>query len=143
MKQSIHVARNSDDCEVPVGVVIVRENEVLVSACNERESNFDPTGHAEIVALRKAGAILNRWNLSDCDLYVTLEPCTMCAGAIVNARIRKVVFGAYDARYGAMQSAYSIGTDGKLNHRVQVQGGILSDECGLLLTEFFKKIRRK
>jgi len=127
--------------EVPVGAVVVCDGQVVSVAHNMRISDSDPTAHAEIQAMRLAGKVLGRWNLSGCDLWVTLEPCVMCAGAIVNARIDNVYFGAYDSRFGGLGSVYNIGSG--LNHTFKIAGGIMQDECKALLSNFFEQIRFK
>jgi tRNA(adenine34) deaminase len=128
--------------DVPVGaVVLAPSGEVLASACNAREAAQDPTAHAEVLALRSASAALGSWRLDGCTLAVTLEPCTMCAGAIVLARVARVVFGAWDPKAGAAGSTRDVLRDVRLNHRVEVVGGVLEDECGALLREFFEQHR--
>jgi tRNA(adenine34) deaminase len=143
MQAAINVALQAPKIEVPIGAVVVLDGDIIATAHNRRESDFDPTAHAEILALRKAGEILKRWNLNDCDIYVTLEPCAMCAGAIVNARIRTLYFGAFDKRFGAVKSLYNIGTDAKQNHTFNAVGGVMESDCAKLLTNFFIKIRSK
>lgn len=128
--------------DVPVGAVVVRDGLVIAARHNERELTGDPTAHAEVLALRDAAAAVGHWRLDDCDLYVTLEPCPMCAGAIVNSRIRRVVFGAFDPKAGAVRSLFEIADDPRLNHRAQVDGGLLADEAAALLKNFFAKRRR-
>lgn len=128
--------------EVPVGAVIVRHGKVLASAYNLRESKKNPLAHAEILAIEKASKKLKGWRLVDCELYVTLEPCPMCAGAIINSRIDNVYFGAYDGKAGAFGSVYDL-AQGKLNHTPSVQGGILKEECALMLSSYFKGKRNK
>ncbi len=133
--------------EVPVGAVIVQceqNREPLTIACahNQRETLKDPTAHAEILCLRSAGARLNNWQLLDCTLYVTLEPCTMCAGALTNARIRRIVFGCFDPKAGATGSLYNIPADERLNHRPELTGGVLADEASHLLKAFFRARRK-
>jgi tRNA(adenine34) deaminase len=128
--------------DVPVGAVVVRNGLVIAARHNERELTGDPTAHAEVLALRDAAAAVGHWRLDDCDLYVTLEPCPMCAGAIVNSRIRRVVFGASDPKAGAVRSLFEIADDPRLNHRAQVDGGLLADEAAALLKNFFAKRRR-
>jgi len=123
--------------EVPVGAVVVRERTIIGRGFNQRHTLKDPTAHAEMIAITAAASAVGDWRLSDCDLYVTLEPCTMCAGAIVLARIRRLVFGATDPKAGACGTLYDIPTDERLNHRVEVTGGVLADECGQILTQFF------
>ncbi len=128
--------------DVPVGAVVVRNGLVIAARHNERELTGDPTAHAEVLALRDAAAAVGHWRLDDCDLYVTLEPCPMCAGAIVNSRIRRVVFGASDPKAGAVRSLFEIADDPRLNHRAQVDGGLLANEAAALLKNFFAKRRR-
>ncbi|MEM8947084.1 MAG: tRNA adenosine(34) deaminase TadA [Planctomycetota bacterium] len=128
--------------EVPVGAVIVREGQVIAAAHNGREQLRDPTAHAEMVAITQAAAALNSWRLEGCTLYVTLEPCPMCAGAILQARISRVVYGAKDPKAGAVDSLFELLTDRRLNHRAEVTGGVMSDECGQMLTDFFAAKRR-
>ena len=124
--------------EVPIGAVVFGpDGQVLSSAYNERVTNSDPTGHAEVLALRRAGAAFGSWNLSGCTLAVTLEPCTMCAGAVVLSRVSRLVFGAWDPKAGAVGSLWDVVRDQRLNHRPEVVGGVLADECGALLEEFF------
>jgi tRNA(adenine34) deaminase len=129
--------------DVPVGAVVVRDGLIIAARHNERELTGDPTAHAEVLALRDAAAVVGHWRLDDCDLYVTLEPCPMCAGAIVNSRIRRVVFGASDPKAGAVRSLFEIADDPRLNHRAQVDGGLLADEAAALLKDFFAKKRRR
>ena len=128
--------------EVPVGAVIVHEGRVIGKARNQRETLKDPTAHAEILALTQAAAALERWRLTGARMYVTLEPCAMCAGALVNARIDELIYGATDPKAGACGSLYDIPSDGRLNHRLKVTSGILADECGAILKEFFGAKRR-
>jgi len=127
--------------EVPVGAVAVCGGQVVGRACNQRELLHDPTAHAEMLAITQAAEGLGRWRLSGVTLYVTLEPCAMCAGAMVLARIDRLVYGARDPKAGAVESLYQILSDERLNHRVPVEGGLLAEECGALLTEFFRKRR--
>ena len=123
---------------MPIGAVLLDgAGAVLAAAGNEREQAQDPTAHAEILALRMAARALGSWRLTGCTLVVTLEPCTMCAGALVLARVERLVFGAYDPKAGAVASLFDVVRDSRLNHRVDVRGGILEAECGALLTEFF------
>lgn len=128
--------------EVPVGAVVVRNDQVLATAYNERELSSDPTAHAELLALRRAAAAVNSWRLIDADLYVTLEPCPMCAGAIVNARIKRVFYGCDDPKAGAARSLYSLLEDSRLNHRVQVVPGVRATEGADLLKAFFSRLRK-
>ena len=128
--------------EVPIGAVIVHEDRVIAAAHNQREQLRDPTAHAEMIAITQAAQALNSWRLTGCTLYVTLEPCPMCAGAIVQARIPLVVFGATDPKAGAVQTLYQLLADRRLNHQCQTVAGVLGTECGRLLTEFFEAQRR-
>ena len=123
--------------DVPIGAVVVREGEVIAAAGNERELQADPTAHAEVLALRAAAAALGGWRLPGTTLYVTLEPCAMCAGAIVLARVPRVVYGAADPKAGAAGSVLDILADPRLNHRPEVTGGVLADDAAKLLREFF------
>ena len=127
--------------DVPIGAVVAREGEPLAAAGNERELRRDPTAHAEVLAIRAAAEALGGWRLPDTTLYVTLEPCAMCAGAIVLARIPEVVFGAPDPKAGAAGSVIDLLADPALNHRPQVTAGLLEDECAALLREFFASRR--
>ncbi|MEG0641259.1 MAG: tRNA adenosine(34) deaminase TadA [Clostridium sp.] len=142
MSLAIEEARKAGDLgEVPVGAVIVKDNQVIASAYNMKECLKDTTAHAEILAIKQASSIISGWRLIDCDLYVTLEPCVMCSGAIVQSRIGRIIFGAYDKRYGACRSLYNIPDEGKLNHRVEVIEGVMEKECSTLLSDFFRKRR--
>jgi tRNA(adenine34) deaminase len=124
--------------DVPVGAVIIDQaGNVLAAAGNEREVRHDPTAHAEILALREASRRLRSWRLTGLTLVVTLEPCTMCAGAMVLARVARLIFGAFDPKAGAVSSIFDVVRDPRLNHRVEVRGGVLEAECGALLKEFF------
>jgi tRNA(adenine34) deaminase len=127
--------------EVPVGAVIVQQDRVIAAAYNQREMLHDPTAHAEMIAITQAAESLGDWRLEDCTLYVTLEPCPMCAGAIVQARIPRLVFGAVDPKAGACVSLYSLLNDSRLNHQVEVVGRVLEMECGSILKEFFTRRR--
>jgi tRNA(adenine34) deaminase len=127
--------------DVPVGAVVVKDAEVIARACNEREFRRDPTAHAEVVALQRAAAELGRWRLDDCTLYVTLEPCTMCAGATVLARLGRLVYGPQDRRAGAALSLYNVPQDKRLNHRVEITSGVLAEECAELLQGYFRTMR--
>ena len=123
--------------EMPVGCVIVKDGKIIARGYNEREDSFDPTAHAEIVAMRRAAEALGSWRLSGCTLYVTLEPCPMCAGAIVQSRIDRLVFGAYDEAAGCAGSVYRIPEDPAFNHFCKCEGGILMEECKSVLSSFF------
>jgi tRNA(adenine34) deaminase len=127
--------------EVPVGAVVVVRGEVVAVSHNQRETNNDPTAHAEIVALRTAAAALGGWRLVDADLYVTMEPCPMCAGAIVNARVRRLVYGCDDPKAGAVRTLFQLLDDPRLNHRVEVVPGVLGVESAALLKSFFSRLR--
>lgn len=129
--------------EVPVGAVVVRNGETIACARNEREGRSDPTAHAEILALRRAGQALGRWALSGCVLYVTLEPCPMCAGAIVQARPELVVFGAFDGELGGMGSVYAMHCDERIRGNVPVIGGVRRAECEAVMKRFFETVRRE
>jgi len=130
--------------DVPVGAVVVSaEGSLLSSEHNRREQLSDPTAHAELLALREATRRTGSWRLEGATLYVTLEPCAMCAGALVNARIARVVFGAADPKAGALVSLYQLGADPRLNHRFEVEGGVMADEGARKLSEFFAELRRK
>jgi len=135
-----HAAAEHHD--VPIGAVVVRDGQVIAARHNERELTGDPTAHAEVLALRDAAAVVGHWRLIDCTLYVTLEPCVMCAGALVNSRIGRVVYGATDPKAGAVASLYEVCSDTRLNHRPPVDAGVLADECGRLLKDFFAAKRR-
>jgi tRNA(adenine34) deaminase len=124
--------------EVPVGAVVVAAGRVIASAHNQREQLADPTAHAEMIALTQAAAALGSWRLEGCTLYVTLEPCPMCAGAILQARVPFVVWGAADPKAGAVESLYKLFEDPRLNHRVEHTGRVLATECGAILSDFFR-----
>ena len=123
--------------DVPIGAVVVHDGEVIAAAHNERELRQDPTAHAELLVLREASRVLGSWRVLDCVLYVTLEPCAMCAGAIVLARVPRVVYGTTDPKAGAAGSVLDVLAHPRLNHRPQVAGGLLADDCAALLTDFF------
>ncbi len=127
--------------DVPIGAVVVRDGQVIAARHNERELTGDPTAHAEVLAIRDAAAVVGHWRLLDCTLYVTLEPCVMCAGAVVNGRLARLVYGATDPKAGGVASLYEICGDGRLNHRPPVTGGVLAEHCGRLLKEFFARRR--
>jgi tRNA(adenine34) deaminase len=128
--------------DVPVGAVVIDPSgQVIASAGNEREAAHDPTAHAEVIALRRAGAVLGSWQLTGCTLAVTLEPCTMCAGALVLARVGRLVFGAWDPKAGAVGSLWDVVRDRRLNHRPEVVAGVRADECAALLEQFFASRR--
>ena len=127
--------------EVPVGCVVVRGDEIVAGSGNRKEREGSATRHAEMVALESAARALGNWWLEDCDVYVTLEPCPMCAGAMINARVRRVVFGAYDPKTGAAGSRVDLFRKGLFNHDIEVAGGVLEEECASLLTSFFRQKR--
>lgn len=129
--------------DVPIGCVVVQDGKAIAKTYNTREQKNDPVGHAEITAIRKASQKLKTWRLTDCTLYVTLEPCFMCAGAIVQARFKRVVFAAFDAKAGAVGSLHNLLEDKRLNHRCDVSQGICAEESSKLLKDFFKKRRKK
>jgi tRNA(adenine34) deaminase len=127
--------------EVPVGACLVLDNKVIASARNRKEASNDPTAHAELIAIREGARTLNSWRLNDATLYVTKEPCVMCAGAMVNARLGSLVYGCRDIRYGAVDSQYQLLTETVLNHEVRVMSGVLEHDCSEILKKFFK-VRR-
>jgi len=142
MRQAIEQARIArENGDVPIGAVIVHNNQIIAKAYNQREQLQDPTAHAEIIALTQAAAALETWRLNGCTAYVTLEPCPMCAGALVLARVDRLVYGCDDSKTGAVKSLYNIVTDGRLNHRLEVISGVLADECAKQLQGFFQKKR--
>ena len=138
MKRAIEIAKQAGS-EIPIGAVIVKDGEVIASAYNRKEELNDVTAHAEILAIREASKKLGRWRLDDCEMYVTLEPCPMCAWTIVNSRIKTVYFGSYDVNYGALGSAIDVR---KLaNSKMKVYGGIMEEECDKILNEYFINLR--
>lgn len=139
MRLALEQARRAGEHgDVPVGAVVLGPDGALLAAAgNERELTGDPTAHAEVLVLRRAAAVLGSWRLAGCSLVVTLEPCTMCAGALVLARVQTLVFGAYDSKAGAVASLFDVVRDARLNHRPEVRGGILAAECGAVLRDFF------
>ena len=130
-----------DKLEIPVGAVIVKNGEVIAKAHNLKETKFDTTKHAEILAIQKASKKLESWRLLDCEMYVTLEPCSMCAGAIINSRIKKVYIGAMDEKTGAAGSVLNLFNDYTFNHKVEVENGVMKTECQEILKKFFKELR--
>lgn len=144
MDRALDEARRAvDHDDVPVGAVVVRDGELVAAAHNRREADGDPTAHAEILALREAAGVLGSWRLDGCTLYVTLEPCAMCAGALVLARLPELVFAADDPKAGAVGSVFDIARDARLNHRVTVTSGVMAEECGALLRRFFQSRRAR
>jgi tRNA(adenine34) deaminase len=142
MQTALDLAHNAAKIdEVPVGAIVVKDDEIIGRGSNAPISNNDPSAHAEIIAMRDAARHLSNYRLLDCTLYVTLEPCAMCAGAIQHARIKKVVFGASDRKTGACGSVVNLMAEPKLNYHTEVVGGILAEECGAVLSHFFKSKR--
>lgn len=142
MREALSQARNAKALgEVPVGAVVVKDGRIVATGFNQPISSFDPTAHAEIVALREAAHALGNYRLPGCELYVTLEPCAMCVGAMLHARIARVVFGAGDPKTGACGSVIDLFAQSQLNHHASVTGGVLAEECGGLLREFFAERR--
>ena len=128
--------------EVPIGCVIVKDNQIIARAHNQREVSNNPLGHAETLAIKKASEVLNDWQLVDCDLYVTIEPCIMCGGAIIQSRIRKVIYGAPDLKGGAFGSSINILDAQNINHRPEIVKGILEEECTKIIKDYFKSKRK-
>ncbi len=144
MRNAIAIAHDATrQNEVPIGALIVQGTTIISAANNRTVRDQDATAHAEVLAIREACAILDRWRLDDCTLYVTLEPCAMCAGAMVLARLNRVVFGAWDSKAGMAGSIEDLLRHPRLNHTPEVHGGLLEDECALMLTEFFESRRVK
>ncbi len=142
MREAIaEASRAASKTEVPVGAVVVLEGKIVGRGHNQPISSKDPTAHAEIVAIREAATTGGAYRLPDAILYVTLEPCVMCVGAVVHARLATIKYGARDEKAGALGSVYDIGRDGRLNHRIEVIGGIMEEECASMLREFFKQRR--
>jgi len=138
MRAAIEAAKIAEDNgDVPIGAVIVYKNQIIGKAYNQRQQLQDPTAHAEIIALTQAAAFLESWRLNGCTMYVTLEPCPMCAGALVLGRLDRLVYGCDDPKTGACKSLYNIVQDERLNHRLEVTSGVLAEECSKLLQEFF------
>jgi len=127
--------------EVPVGAVVYKGNRIIAEAANNREATQDPVGHAELLAISEAGRKRSEWRLSDCSMAVTLEPCPMCAGAMVNARLGRVIYGATDPKAGACKTLYHIPTDSRLNHKVEIIGGVMAEQSKKLLQQFFRERR--
>ena len=143
MKAALNEAKKAYDIgEVPIGCVIVYNDIIIARAHNKRETLESPLAHAEILAIKKASKKLNSWRLEDCIMYITLEPCVMCSGAIIQSRIPKVIYGALDYRFGTHKSITNI-FDIKFNHTVDISGGLMEDECSKLITQFFKELRAK
>ena len=142
MQHAIALAKQAEAIdEVPIGAVVFQGDEIVGEGFNRKEVDNDPTAHAEMIAIANAAQRLGRWRLQDCTLVVTLEPCPMCAGALVNARMERVVYGASDPKAGACRTLYEISDDPRLNHQCTVTSGVLADECADLLSQFFKAKR--
>ena len=143
MKQALKEAEKAyKKLEVPVGAIIVKDGEIIARAHNQKETQTDTTKHAEILAIQKASKKLKSWRLIDCEMYVTLEPCSMCAGAMINSRIKKVYIGANDEKTGAVGSVLNLFNDYTFNHKVETETGIMEKECQEILTQFFKELRK-
>ena len=139
MRMAIEQAKIAEENgDVPIGAVIVYKNRIIAKAYNQRQQLNDPTAHAEIIALTQAAAFVESWRLNGCTIYVTLEPCPMCAGALVLARIDKLVYGCDDPKTGAVKSLYNIVQDKRLNHRLEVTSGVLAEDCSKILQDFFQ-----
>lgn len=143
MKQALKEAKKAyEKLEVPVGAVIVKDGTIIAKAHNLKETKTDTTKHAEILAIQKASKKLESWRLLDCEMYITLEPCSMCAGAIINSRIKKIYIGALDEKTGAAGSVLNLFEDYKFNHKVEVEKGVMQKECENILKDFFKMLRK-
>ena len=143
MKQALKEAKKAyEKLEVPVGAVIVKDGKIIARAHNLKETKTDTTKHAEILAIQKASKKLESWRLLDCEMYITLEPCSMCAGAIINSRINKIYIGALDEKTGAAGSVLNLFEDYKFNHKVEVEKGVMQKECENILKDFFKMLRK-
>ena len=143
MEQALKEAEKAyKKLEVPVGAVIVKDGKIIAKGYNQKETKTDTTKHAEIIAIQKASKKLKSWRLTDCEMYVTLEPCTMCAGAIINSRIKKIYIGAMDEKTGVAGSVLNIFEDYTFNHKVEVEKGIKKEECENILKQFFKELRK-
>ena len=144
MKLALKEAKKAyDKDEVPIGAIIVKDDKVIARAHNLRETSKQATAHAELLAIQKACKKIDAWRLENCDMYVTLEPCPMCAGAIINARIKNLYIGAMDSKAGAVGSKLNLLSDFTFNHKVNVEKGILANECSSILTDFFKNLRNR
>ncbi|MGO4549015.1 tRNA adenosine(34) deaminase TadA [Paenibacillus sp. 2TAB23] len=144
MQEAIAEAKKAEQIgEVPIGAIIVRNNEIIGRGYNLRETQFDPTAHAEMVAIRDACDRIGAWRLLDCTLYVTLEPCPMCAGAIVQSRVKRVVYGTADPKAGCAGTLMNLLQEPRFNHETELTSGILQPECALLLKQFFRRLREK
>ena len=144
MKMALAEARKAyQRAEVPIGAVVVCDDQVVGRGFNLREQTQDPTSHAEMIALREAAKNEASWRLENCQLYVTLEPCPMCAGAILQSRLKRLVYGASDPKAGAVNSLYQLLNDGRFNHQVEVEAGVMADESAQLLKDFFRELRQR
>lgn len=144
MKEALKEAKKAyEKDEVPVGAVIVKDGKIIARAHNLKESKNDTTYHAEIVAIKKASKKLDAWRLENCEMYVTLEPCSMCAGALVQSRIKKIYIGAMDYKTGACGSKLNLLSDFEFNHKVEIETGVLKEECEEILKNFFKELRKR
>lgn len=142
MRAALDLARKAQELgEVPVGAVVVRDGKIVAAAANRNVTDNDPSGHAEIIALREAGKVIGNHRLSGCSLFVTIEPCAMCAGALVHARLERLVYGASDPKAGAVQSVMQVLNHPALNHRMEVTAGVLAEECSAILQGFFRERR--
>ncbi|MGD8642124.1 MAG: tRNA adenosine(34) deaminase TadA [Gammaproteobacteria bacterium] len=144
MRKALQLAQHAESLgEVPVGAVLIKDNQLVADGWNRPISSHDPTAHAEIVVLRKAGHELQNYRIVDTVLYVTLEPCVMCAGALIHARVTRLVYGASDPKAGADKSVFNLLQDDRFNHRIEVTSGVLAEECGQMLSQFFQAKRKK
>ncbi|NUP91495.1 MAG: tRNA adenosine(34) deaminase TadA [Candidatus Omnitrophica bacterium] len=142
MEMALDLAHQAAELgEVPIGAIVVRNRVVVGQGYNRREVDVDPTAHAELIAIRETAQTLRNWRLDDCTLYVTLEPCVQCCGAILLARAPRVVYGAEDPKAGAVKSLFQLLSDPRLNHRCEVTGGVMAEECGAILSSFFERLR--
>lgn len=142
IRQALNLAQQAFQAdEVPVGAVIVHEGKMIAAAHNQREMLRDPTAHAEMIAITQAAEAIGDWRLDKCTLYVTLEPCPMCCGALLQSRMKRLVYGALDPKAGAVQSLYTLGNDPRMNHQLLITSGVMSRECGSILTHFFQQKR--
>jgi tRNA(adenine34) deaminase len=144
MRKALQLAQHAESLgEVPVGAVLIKDNQLVADGWNRPISSHDPTAHAEIVVLRKAGHELQNYRIVDTVLYVTLEPCVMCAGALIHARVTRLVYGASDPKAGEDKSVFNLLQDDRFNHRIEVTSGVLAEECGQMLSQFFQAKRKK
>lgn len=143
MNEALKEAKKAyEKLEVPVGAIIVKDNKIIARAYNQKETKNDTTKHAEILAIQKASKKLKAWRLIDCEMYITLEPCSMCAGAIINSRIKKIYIGTMDEKTGAAGSVFNLFKDYKFNHNVEIETGIEKEKCENILKQFFKELRK-